>query len=161
MMAKKNSAVQNNRKNTGKASTRSKAGQATGKQKDAERIERRNALLIRLLSGIILVYLALFLLLSMVGVQAALLNVFRSFVQGMFGYGFWIMPIGLVLIAWLLIFRHEEPIVLRTIAVSLFVVLFSSLLHTIFCDTNYAAGFGMVADLWKSGIAGASGGVIS
>ena len=158
-MAKKSSALQNDKKNGKNA--KSKASRAIGRDKDQTRIDERNRLLIRLLSGILLVFLALFLLLSMVGVEAALLNVFRALVQGLFGYGFWIMPIGMVLVAWLLIFRHDEPIVFRTISISLFVVLFSSLLHTILCGENFSTGFGLIKDLWTYGVSGLSGGVVS
>lgn len=158
-MAKKASTIKNE-KNKGK-NTKSKASKAAQVDKDQLRIDERNRLLIRLLSGILLVFLAMFLLLSMVGIEAALLNIFRVLVQGLFGYGFWVMPIGMVLIAWLLIFRHDEPIVLRTIAISLFVVLFSSLLHVILCSENFATGFGLVKELWAYGVDGLSGGVIS
>ena len=158
-MAKKSSALKNE-KNSGK-NTRSKASKAVGVDKDQLRIDERNRLLIRLLSGILLVFLALFLLLSMVGIEAALLNLFRTLVQGLFGYGFWVMPVGMVLVAWLLIFRHDEPIVLRTIAITLFVVLFSSLLHVILCSENFSTGFGLVKDLWIYGAQGHSGGIIS
>ena len=139
---------------------RTKAQEATSKRPEEVMAERRDSLVARLIASLVLVFLALFLVLTMVGVQGALLDVLGNLVKGLIGYGFWIMPLGLLFISYVLFFLHEEPIRARIIATSCFVPTISVLAHTILCRISFEPGLSMVRSLWNTGIDNGSGGVI-
>ncbi len=140
--------------------TRSKAQQAVGKTPKEERAETRNRLMLQLLAALLMVFVGLFLVLSMLGLQAAVLNLLRGFFQGLVGYGYWVLPAAFFVIAWLLVFRNHEPVRLRAFSLFMVVILFSALLHSIFCRIGFPGGLSLVGELWRSGVEGQSGGVI-
>ena len=122
--------------------------------------EPKSTLLGRILAALILTFLALFLLLSMVGVRAAVLDLLRKCAQGLFGYGFYLLPAAFLLTAWRLVFRNHEPWIVRTLGLAGVVISFSALLHGILCYAWLDSGLGLIVSLWKTGMSGASGGVI-
>ena len=122
--------------------------------------EPKSTLLGRIIAGLALTFLALFLLLSMVGVRAAVLDLLRKLTQGLFGYGFYLVPFAFLLTAWRLVFRNHEPWIVRTLGLSGVVIFFSALLHVILCYAKLDTGLGLVSSLWRTGMSGASGGVI-
>ena len=122
--------------------------------------EPKSTLLGRIVAGLVLTFLALFLLLSMVGVRAAVLDLLRKLTQGLFGYGFYLLPFAFLLTAWRLVFRNHEPWLARTLGLGGIVIFFSALLHVILCHAGLDKGVGLVASLWNYGMSGASGGVI-
>ncbi len=147
------------RKSEVKAPTgRSKAQQAARNQKETTAV--RNQLLIRLIVAVLLAFWALFLILSFWGIHAALLDIFRTFARGVFGYGYWPLPFALGFIAWILVFQNHKPFRLRSVSLLLVVILFSSLLHILLCKTTFSGGFALIAGLWRTGVEGVSGGVI-
>ena len=139
---------------------RSKAEQAVGKTKEEVRVEKRNRLLLRLVLAIVLFFLALFLILSMVGVQAAVLNLLKDFFRGLVGYGYFVIPIVFLIIAWILVFQNDRPWRLRSVSLILVSLLLSALVHTMFCRIGYESGFKLIFGLWNTGVEGASGGLI-
>ncbi len=140
--------------------SRSKAQQATSKSPKELRAEKRDYLLVRLVSSVIFVFLALFLLLSMFGVHAVFLDFFSQVTRGLVGYGYWILPVAFLYMAWVLFFMHKEPIGRRMIATVLMVLAVSALVHTIFCRITFQSGFSLVKSLWNTGTEIASGGVL-
>jgi S-DNA-T family DNA segregation ATPase FtsK/SpoIIIE len=146
-----------NKKNSEKQQ-KTKAQQAIGKTSEERRVETRNQLVARLVGGILLAFLALFLLLSMFGIHAALLDLFRDGARGLLGYGYWLLPWAFGMIAWLLVFKNHEPALLRSVSILMVVALFSGLLHGILCRTTFDEQ--IVATLWRTGIDGASGGLL-
>lgn len=139
---------------------KSKAQQAVGKTREEKRVETRNRLLLRLVTAIVLVFLALFLLLSLVGVQGAVLNLLRDGVRGLFGYGYYLMPPVFLYIAWLLVFKNHEPWRLRAVSLFLVAVLFSSLMQVLICRIDFGGGLSIFRNLWLTGVEKVSGGVI-
>ena len=77
---------------------KSKAQQAVGKNDEEIRIETRNRLVGRLVGALLLFFLGLFLILTMFGVRAAVLNGLRGLFRGLFGYGYWLSPIAFIII---------------------------------------------------------------
>ena len=75
--------------------TRSKAQMAVGKTRQEAVAEKRNSLVVRLIASLVLVFLALFLLLSMFGIHAALLDLLKNLVTCLVGYGDWLLPLDL------------------------------------------------------------------
>ena len=123
-------------------------------------VEPKSTLLGRIIAGLVLTFLALFLLLSMVGVRAAVLDLLRKCAQGLFGYGFYLLPAAFLLTAWRLVFRNHEPWIVRTLGLAGVVISFSALLHAILCYAWLDSSLGLITSLWKTGMSGASGGVI-
>jgi S-DNA-T family DNA segregation ATPase FtsK/SpoIIIE len=144
------------KKNSEKKKT--KAQQAIGKTAEEKRTETRNKLVLRLVGGILLAFFALFLLLSMFGIHAALLDLFRDAARGLLGYGYWLLPWAFGMIAWLLVFQNHKPALLRSIAILLVVALFSGLLHGLLCRITFDEH--IISSLWRTGIDGASGGLL-
>ena len=140
---------------------RSKAQQATSKTEQELRAERRASLIRRLAFSILLLFLTLFLVLSLVGVRAVFLDFLSMAFKGLLGYGTWILPAALLYIAWILFFLHEESIRGRVISTVLVVPAISALIHTLFCRIDFQPGFSILKSLWSTGTEMASGGVIS
>ncbi len=139
---------------------RTKAQQATEKREEELLVERRNSLWVRLGASILLVFLALFLILSLFRVHGVFLDAFGSLMKGLLGYGFVLTPIAFLFMAWMLFFLHEEPIRSRMISTALFVPVFSALAHTVACRIIFEPGLSMIRSLWSTGGEFASGGVI-
>ena len=148
-------------KSTGAKTAAQRAG-AKSKQKKPEVLPEnpKSSLAGRVLAGLVLTFLALFLLLSMLGVQGAVLAVLRKGTQGLIGYGFYLLPFAFLIVAWRLVFRNHESAVRPGIGLALTVISFSALLHVIFCYAGLGNGIHMVGSLWRTGMSGASGGVI-
>lgn len=140
--------------------TRSKAQQAAGKNKQELVAEQRNNLLLRLLLSVLLVFCTLFLILSMLGIHAVFLDLLRSLVRGIWGYGYWLMPLAFLYMAYMLFFLHGEPIASRMVCTALLPVVFGALFHTVFCRVTFVGGWEGLKALWTTGTEGASGGVI-
>ncbi len=139
---------------------KSKAQQAGSKSPKELRAEKRDALLIRLVASVLLAFLALFLVLGMFGIHAVFLDFLSRMAKGLVGYGYWIMPVAMLYMAWMLFFLHDEPVGGRIAATGLQVLAISALVHTVLCRITFQPGLGMVKSLWVTGTENGSGGVI-
>lgn len=144
----------------GKTAAQRAGAKSNKKPPEVLPVEPKSTLLGRIIAGLVLTFLALFLLLSMVGVRAAVLDLLRKGAQGLFGYGFYLLPAAFLLTAWRLVFRNHEPWIVRTLGLAGIVISFSALLHAILCYAWLDSGLGLIVSLWKTGMSGASGGVI-
>ena len=160
--ASRNNSETNNRNGSGTArGSRSKAEQAISKTEQEIRAEQRASLIRRITAAVILLFSALFLVLSMLGVHALFLDALSVFTQGLLGYGYWILPAALLYIAWVLAFLHGEKVRGKVISALILVPVISALIHTIFCRITFAPGFVIIKNLWTTGTERASGGVVS
>ena len=139
---------------------RSKAQQAAGKSPRELRTKKRDALIGRLAASVLLVFLALFLVLGMLGIHAVFLDFLSRLAKGLVGYGYWLLPAALLYMAWMLFFLHKEPVGGRIAATGLQVLAFSALLHTLLCKTTFQPGLSLVKALWATGTENGSGGVL-
>ena len=137
--------------------TRTKAQIAAGE--DAAADQRRHLVGILVLA-VVLAFLALFLFLGMLGGDAPVISGLRHLVMGLIGYSFWVLPLALLFVAFMIVFRDKEPMKLRGVLLALELLMLSALLHTILCKAELASGFGIFKSLWTTGSAGQSGGVI-
>ncbi len=144
-----------------KKATASKSRQSSGKhtQESAQSTQAHHGTLrARLITAVVLVFLALFLILSMIGIHALILDFLKTAICGLLGYGFWPLPLILLYIAWVLFFLHQEPVSRRILSASLLPVSVSALLHTIICQLTFDNA--LISGLWSSGQSGASGGLL-
>ena len=84
----------------------------------------------------------------------------RDGLKGLFGYGYYIVPPVLVLAFFILAFHHGRPVRLRLVCALLLPLLVSMLLH-LFLAGSFVWETGLIPQLWKSGIAGKSGGAVA
>ncbi|MDO4811772.1 MAG: DNA translocase FtsK [Eubacteriales bacterium] len=115
----------------------------------------------RLVGGLVCLFLALCVVVSYFGVEAALLTLLAQLLKGLVGYGYWLMGLMLVIAGVNLIWHKECPVVLRTVCALLVPVLLGSFLHLLLCGREYEIGTAMVGALWADGKTLACGGVVS
>lgn len=140
------------KKSTGKRTASKKPSKAAVQEK---RFVRRDV------GGVICVVLAFLFVLSWF-IQAVVLNFFRTAGTGLFGFGYYILPLGLLIAAFILFFRKGTPTTARVLCALLlgpFGGMFGHLCRN--TATSYAFSFKMLVPLWKDGITLLSGGLIS
>lgn len=146
---------------TGKSKAGSQ-GTSKGRRKTPDVLPESepNRLMPRVVSALVLSFLALFLLLSMLGIQGAMLDVLKNGARGLLGYGYYLLPLSFGFLAYRLVFCNHEPIGRRIVGVALGEISFSALLHTVLCYAGLGVGRSLIGSLWRTGMSGASGGVI-
>ena len=93
--------------------------------------------------------------------KGAFITLFRDLWKGVCGYGFYVAPPALLVCAWILAFHRGRPVRLRVFSALLFPVIIGAILHVLVCRTDYVLSWSVIPQLWKTGVAGASGGVVS
>ncbi len=110
--------------------------------------------------GIIYGVLCVFSLLIVFGLDGALLNLIRSFIGSLIGYGLYIVPIILFSLCAMLIKNRKGPIRLRASAVALFPVFLSSIIHCLL-NSSILSSDAVFSTLAKTGSDIKSGGLIA
>ncbi len=92
-----------------------------------------------------------------------LLRYFRSFLMGVIGYGYWVFPFAMALLAWVFVAPRRESMAFRITSAILLPILMGGFLHLILCGVNFTEGDvgAMIGELYLSGQAGTSGGIIA
>ena len=104
--------------------------------------------------------LAVFTLFGCFGIQAIFIDFFCGLLKGLFGYGFWVVPAALLLGSYILMFHRGRPVRSRLICAFLTPMLISALLHGILVKPTQW-NVSLVGQMWNSGQALTSGGVVS
>lgn len=84
-----------------------------------------------------------------------------SFIMGLMGAGVYILPFALLLDFVVLLFHDGRPVRLRVISGWVVTLCVGMLVHLLGCKEVFTWGLPMVTQLWKTGIAGTSGGVLA
>ena len=105
--------------------------------------------------------LALCVLVSYTGSQAIFIDWFAEVLRGLFGYGYWLAGPALVLAGMILLFHRGKPVALRVTCSLLTPLALGGLCHVLLAKAEFRFGFAVVKDLWISGKALQSGGVLS
>jgi len=93
--------------------------------------------------------------------EALLLGLIRKAGTGLFGWGFFVLPVSLLASAYILGFHRGRPVRLRVTCTLLLVPVVGTFLHLVFCRIDYAWTSGLIKFLFEDGAALKSGGVIS
>ena len=163
MAEKKTAERTKNSRNGGKAgagknlNTKKKSG---GKAYTAEEERAADYFYVRIVAGFLMFFLALFLVLGMLGVNGLFLNLINGLIRGLLGYACWLMPVVFVYIGWMLIFRHREPALIRIASLMLTMIFFSGLMHALLCHESFGSENPLLQGLWTSGKTCSSGGLI-
>ena len=151
---------------TGKAkptSAKGKAAPKSGSQSTTKRKTKppKKPPIYREVGAVICLLLAIFSALGYFNSQAIFINGLATLEKGLFGFGFWLMPVMLLLIS-IKLFRHFGRPVRLQIVLCLLVPLFvGAAVHTALCEGDYALKTSVLPALWESGAALSSGGALS
>lgn len=143
---------------SGSASGRKPSGgaRAGGRQKaPASKPFRREV------GALICLLLAIFSALGYFQGDALFLRFFCGTVKGLIGYGYWLLPPLLLAASGILAFHRGRPVRLRVWCALLTPVLAGGFLHLVLAKGEYAWTSALAGELWQSGRALASGGVLS
>ncbi len=92
--------------------------------------------------------------------EGAVIALFCDLLKGLCGYGFYIAPPLFLLAAWILLLHRGRPVRLRLTGALILPVLIGAVLHLFLCRADYAWSLELFGQLWASGKAVASGGVL-
>ena len=115
----------------------------------------------REVGAVVCLLLAFFAAIGYFKLEGAFINLFRNLLCGLTGYGFWLMPLALLLCAFILGFHRGRPVRLRVWCALLSPVVLGALLHLFLAQGLYPLGWDLFPRLWKSGLALQSGGALS
>lgn len=87
----------------------------------------------------------------------------RIFLMGILGYGYWIFPFALGILAWILVSSNREAVVFRGICAALLPFLLGAGLHLILCGSAFTQGdvYAIIRELYQGGVRGTTGGVLA
>ena len=92
--------------------------------------------------------------------EAIFITFFVGLVKGLVGYGFWLVPPALLLGAYILAFHRGRPVRLRLTCALLLPLMVAGVFHGMLSDPLPWNG-ALVKELWNSGEAMRSGGVLA
>ena len=115
----------------------------------------------REVGAVVCLLLAIFAAFGYFDIQAIFIDFFCGTVKGLIGYGFWLLPPMLLVASGVLALHRGRPVRLRVWCALLTPVLVGCFLHLILAKGEYAWNLELVKNLWTSGRAMASGGVLS
>ena len=110
------------------------------------------------IAAAVCIFLALLVALGMFGIHAVVPDLLKKGIQGLIGYGFWMVAFVLLWAAGLLLFRRET---LRLWCLGLLPVVGGALLHILLWPGTYPIDFHLVGRLWTDGVQSMGGGVVS
>ena len=145
------------------ASAKGKAAPKSGNQQSTKRKTKpsKKPPIYREVGAVICLLLAIFSALGYFNSKAIFINGLATLEKGLFGFGFWLMPVMLLLIS-VKLFRHFGRPVRLQITLCLLVPLFvGAAIHTALCEGDYALKTSVFPALWESGAALSSGGALS
>ena len=105
--------------------------------------------------------LAILTLLGAFGVHALFPDFLCGLFKGLIGYGFWMLPVMLLVSAWVLALHRGRPVRLRVWCALLLPVAMGAFFHLVLAKGVYVREFALVKQLWTEGRALQSGGVCS
>ncbi len=153
---------QSNRKKSSTGSNGSKAKKKTTSSKSNSTAGKKvSAPMRREIGGAVCFFLALLGVISYFQVDAIFIRFCRDLLRGLIGAGYYWMPPMLLLASFALVFHHGRPVSVRVLCTLLMPVAFGAFWHQIICGQEFTWGFQMLPDLYKAGVAGISGGMIS
>ena len=104
--------------------------------------------------------LCVFTVLGCFGVKAIFIDFFCGLLKGLLGYGFWTVPLALVLATYILAFHRGRPVRLRLSCALLLPFMIAALLHSLLAESAQWDLY-LVSFLWQSGRAMQSGGALA
>ena len=148
---KKTSSAAKGRAKTGAA--QKKSGRRAPQPPEKKPIRRE-------VGGVVFLALALFSGVGYVPTEAIFIHFFANLLKGLFGYGFWLIPPAFLITGLILLLHRGRPVRLRVACMLVVPVSVGALLQVLLCREEFDSSFGILAALYKSGMALSSGGVV-
>lgn len=143
-------------KSSGKAKTTgSRAASAAKRGQPQKRPIRREV------GAVVCLLLAVLTLLGLFRVDAVFITFAMNVFRGLMGAAVYVMPVALVLDFVILLFHDGRPVRLRVISTFVVALCVGMLCHLLGRTPHIVWEFPMVGELWRTGMAGKSGGVIA
>ena len=145
------------KKSTGTAK-KSTAARSKAPAKNAPRPIRREV------GAAVCAFLGIFSLIGYFEVEALFIDVFCGFIKGLLGWGYFLIPIALLVSAYILATHRGRPVVLRVTAAMLLPLFLGAAAHMLFAGDGYAFGKGFMdlcERLYVSGTRLESGGLLA
>ena len=118
----------------------------------------------REVGGVVCAFLGIFSLIGYFDVDALFIDAFCGVLKGLFGWGYFLLPISLIISAGILFTHRGRPVVLRVTSTMLLPLIIGSLAHMLFAGGGFAFDrdfLGLCETLYVSGTRLASGGLIA
>jgi len=145
------------RRSTAKRSTakRKTAGSGRGASKKQRTPIRREV------GAFVCLFLAIFTILACFRINAAFLNLISGLFKGLVGAGFYVLPFSFLISFLILILHDGRPVALRVSCAFLLALTVGALVHLVGGQQEAEWSWKMLGELWRGGIAGTAGGMIS
>ncbi len=157
-MAQKKSASQ-----AQKAAAKSKSNKTapTKKGKNAPKPEEKVVIPPRLISSVVCAALFLLFLIIFLNQDGALTKLVYHVILGIFGSVSFYIAIPVLLYMFIIqAFSGKRPVIMRTVSLGCFVLICGCIAHLMLPVGELSKGFRLVADLYRGGIQGTTGGVL-
>ena len=151
---KKSSGGKRTASSGGRSRTGTTSRAASSRKKPAPKPVRREV------GALVCLLLAIFSALGCFIHDAIFIDFFCGSVKGLIGYGFYVLPVMLLVACGVLAFHRGRPVRLRVWCALLTPVLLGAFFHLILARGEYTWGWGLVGTLWDQGRQMASGGVV-
>ena len=151
---KKSSGGKRTASSGGRSRTGTTSRAASSRKKPAPKPVRREV------GALVCLLLAIFSALGCFIHDAIFIDFFCGSVKGLIGYGFYVLPVMLLVACGVLAFHRGRPVRLRVWCALLTPVLLGAFFHLILARGEFTWGWGLVGTLWDQGRQMASGGVV-
>ena len=146
----------------GRSAASPRGGKAAPRgRKPTQKAQARRRAKQRLTGGIVLAFIAVLVLLGLCGVKAVVIDFLCRLFSSLVGYGVWLVVPVLLLSAWLLVFRRQEPVAVRVACACSLPVTLGALLHLFLAKGTYALAAASFQALVADGQNMAAGGALS
>ena len=115
----------------------------------------------REVGAVVCLFLGVFTVLCCFHVNAAFLNFMSALFKGLIGSGFYILPFSFLLSFVILLLHDGRPVRLRVTCAFLMALTIGSLVHLVGDQMSADWSFAMIGELWDSGVALQSGGLLA
>ena len=114
----------------------------------------------REIGGAVCLLLAVIAFVSFFGADSIFINWIRFLARGLIGGGYYVLPLSLLVSAWILLLHDGRPVRLRVVCAFLVSVSIGMLVH-LFGSAKQEWSFAMFGQLFNDGMEGSGGGMIS
>ncbi|MBR4703057.1 MAG: DNA translocase FtsK 4TM domain-containing protein [Oscillospiraceae bacterium] len=137
------------RKSSASGSTRSRSASGSSRSKAAA--PAKDPIAYRGLKAFVLLALALFSLIGCFTGEGIFIGVFREFVMGLIGKGFYFLPFALGYCALMLLYVRDKPLGGRITCTLLLTVMAGALIHLFDCTAEFPADWHLPGALYDAG----------
>ena len=135
-------------RNTG---SRSGGARNNGSRKAPARNSARSKPVRREVGSLVLLFVGIVAVIGWFPSEGWLVDAYRLVIRGLFGWGYYIMPIALLWGAFILGFHRGRPVALRLVCVLLLPLVFGAFVHMLLCEERFfISDFNRgITDLWN------------